>query len=99
MERSTQRVVDGARRSDAAGAALAEIHRISHHLADLIRGISATAGEQTTLADRVAHNIDSILTVTEHTRQGTQMTASSVQELATLANELGSAIDRFRIDS
>ncbi len=99
MERSTQRVVDGARRSDAAGAALAEIHRISHHLADLIRGISATAGEQTTLADRVAHNIDSILTVTEHTRQGTQMTASSVQELASLAAELGSAIDRFRIDS
>lgn len=99
MERSTQRVVDGARRSDAAGSALAEIHRISHHLADLIRGISAAAGEQTTLADHVAHNIDSILTVTEHTRQGTQMTASSVRELAALANELGGAIDRFRIEA
>lgn len=98
MERSTQRVVDGARRSDAAGAALAEIRRISHHLSDLIRGISTTAGEQTTLADHVAHNIDSILTVTEHTRQGTQMTASSVSELATLATELGGAINRFRID-
>jgi twitching motility protein PilJ len=98
MERSTQRVVDGARRSDAAGSALAEIRRISHHLADLIRGISAAAGEQSTLADHVAHNIDSILTVTEHTRQGTQLTASSVQELAALANELGGAIDRFRID-
>ncbi len=99
MERSTQRVVDGARRSDAAGSALAEIRRISHHLADLIRGISAAAGEQTTLADHVAHNIDSILTVTEHTRQGTQMTASSVRELAALANELGGAIDRFRIEA
>jgi twitching motility protein PilJ len=99
MERSTQRVVDGARRSDVAGAALAEIRRISHHLADLIRGISATSGEQTTLADHVAHHIESILTVTEHTRQGTQMTASSVRELASLATELGSAIDRFRIDS
>ncbi len=99
MERSTQRVVDGARRSDAAGSALADIRRISHHLADLIRGISAASGEQTTLADHVAHNIDSILTVTEHTRQGTQMTASSVRELAALASELGGAIDRFRIDS
>jgi twitching motility protein PilJ len=98
MERSTQRVVDGARRSDAAGSALAEIRRISHHLADLIRGISAAAGEQSSLADHVAHNIDSILTVTEHTRQGTQLTASSVRELATMANELGGAIDRFRID-
>jgi twitching motility protein PilJ len=99
MERSTQRVVDGARRSDTAGSALAEIRRISHHLADLIQGILSTAVEQTTLADHVAHNIDSILTVTEHTRQGTQMTASSVSELAVLANELGGAIDRFRIDS
>ncbi len=99
MERSTQRVVDGARRSDNAGAALAEIHRISQHLADLIRGISSAAGEQTSLADHVAHNIDSILTVTEHTRQGTQMTATSVSELALLADELGGAINRFRIDA
>ena len=99
MERSTQRVVDGAQRSDSAGAALAEIHRISQHLADLIRGISAAAGEQTSLADHVAHNIDSILTVTEHTRQGTQMTAASVSELALLADELGGAINRFRIDT
>ena len=98
MERSTQRVVEGAQRSDSAGAALAEIHRVSQHLADLIRGISAAAGEQTTLADHVAHNIDSILTVTEHTRQGTQMTAASVSELALLADELGGAINRFRID-
>ncbi len=97
MERSTQRVVDGARRTDSAGAALAEIRRVSQHLAELIRGISGAAGEQTTLADHVAHNIDSILTVTEHTRQGTQMTATSVQELAALAVDLGSALDRFRI--
>ncbi len=98
MERSTQRVVDGARRTDSAGSALAEIRRISQHLAELIRGISSAAGEQTTLADNVAHTIDSILTVTEHTRQGTQMTATSVQELAALAVDLGSAIDRFRIE-
>lgn len=98
MERSTQRVVDGARRTDSAGAALAEIRRISQHLAELIRGISSAAGEQTILADNVAHTIDSILTVTEHTRQGTQMTAASVQELAALAVDLGSAIDRFRIE-
>ena len=99
MERSTQRVVEGAQRSDSAGAALGEIHRISQHLADLIRGISAAAGEQTALADHVAHNIDSILTVTEHTRQGTQMTAASVSELAHLAEELSGAINRFRIDA
>ena len=68
-------------------------------MSDIIGEITAAAGEQTTLADHVAHNIDSILTVTEHTRQGTQMTATSVRELAALANELGGAIDRFRIEA
>jgi twitching motility protein PilJ len=97
MERSTQGVVEGTRLSDAAGHALADIRRISHHLAELIRGISASSVEQASLADGVARNIDSILTVTEHTRHGTQQTASSVQELGELASELEVAIARFRI--
>jgi twitching motility protein PilJ len=97
MERSTQGVVEGTRLSDAAGHALADIRRISHHLAELIRGISASSVQQASLADGVARNIDSILTVTEHTRHGTQQTASSVQELGEMASELEVAIARFRI--
>jgi twitching motility protein PilJ len=97
MERSTQGVVEGTRLSDSAGHALADIRRISHHLAELISGISASAVEQASLADGVARNIESILTVTEHTRHGTQQTASSVQELGELASELERAIARFRI--
>ncbi len=97
VERSTQGVVEGTRLSDTAGAALADIGRISHHLAELIQGISSSAQEQSTLADHVARNIDSILTVTEHTRHGTQMTASSVQELGALAEAMSQAIARFRI--
>lgn len=99
MEHSVQRVVDGKQQSDAAGTALAEIRRISRHLADLIDGISSATREQSGLADHVARNIDSILTVTEHTRQGTQMTATSVQELAGLAEGLGQSLDRFRISA
>lgn len=97
MEHSVQRVVDGKQRSDGAGAALAEIQRVSQHLAELISGISGATREQSALADHVASHIDSILTVTEHTRQGTQMTASSVEQLAALADGLGRALDRFRI--
>jgi twitching motility protein PilJ len=97
MEKSTQGVVEGARLSDAAGAVLSDIRRISHHLAELIEGISASTTEQTALADGVARNIDSILTVTEHTRQGTQQTAGSIQELSMLADELKRAVSRFRI--
>ena len=97
MEKSTHGVVEGARLSDAAGTALADIRRISQHLAELIAGISGSATQQAAVADAVTRNIDSILTVTEHTRHGTQQTASSVQELADLAKALERAIERFRI--
>ena len=97
MEKSTQGVIEGTRLSDAAGAVLADIRRISHHLAELIQGISSSTTEQATLADGVARNIDSILTVTEHTRHGTQQTASSIQELSLLADALKHAVARFRI--
>ena len=97
MERSTQGVVEGARLSDAAGSVLADIRRISNHLAELITDISRSAQQQALVSDSVSRNIDNILTVTEHTRHGTQQTAESVQELAQLARSLERAIERFRI--
>ncbi len=97
MEKSTQGVVEGARLSDSAGTVLAEIRHISQHLAELIHGISNSTMAQSSLADGVAKNIDSILTITEHTRNGTTQTANAVHELLILAEELKSAVARFRI--
>ena len=97
MEKSTQGVVEGARLSDSAGSVLSEIRHISQHLAELIHGISTSTMAQSSLADGVAKNIDSILTITEHTRNGTTQTANAVQELLVLADELKSAVARFRI--
>jgi twitching motility protein PilJ len=37
--------------------------------------------------------------VTEQTRQGTRQTALSIQELATLAQELKDSVSRFRVVS
>jgi twitching motility protein PilJ len=97
MERSTQGVVEGARLSDMAGTVLADIRRVSQHLAELIADISSSAQQQALVSDSVSRNIDSILTVTEHTRHGTQQTAGSIQELAELAKALENAIQRFQI--
>ena len=49
------------------------------------------------LADEVARSMDRILAITGQARQGAQMTATSVQELAAQADELRGAIARFRI--
>ena len=97
MEKSTQGVVEGARLSDAAGAALADISRVSNRLAELIQGISFAAGLQATSANGVAHNMQHILSVTEHTQAGTRQTAHSIRQLAALAQELKNSVSRFRV--
>jgi twitching motility protein PilJ len=97
MEKSTQGVVEGARLSDAAGAALADIRRVSNRLAELIQGISNATEEQATSANGVAQNIQHILTVTEQTAEGTQQTAQSIRELSRLAEELKNSVARFRV--
>ncbi|HEX8405844.1 MAG TPA: methyl-accepting chemotaxis protein [Duganella sp.] len=99
MEKSTQGVVEGARLSDAAGAALNDISQVSNRLAELISGISLATGQQATSANGVARNIQHILTVTEQTQDGTQQTAQSIQQLSVLAQELKDSVARFRIAS
>jgi twitching motility protein PilJ len=90
-------VVEGARLSDAAGAALLDIRRVSNQLAELIQEISVATERQARSASGVAGNIQNILTVTEHTQQGTQQTAHSIQELSKLAEELKNSVSRFRV--
>ncbi|WP_332877286.1 methyl-accepting chemotaxis protein [Massilia sp. S19_KUP03_FR1] len=97
MEKSTQGVVEGARLSDAAGAALNDISRVSNRLAELIQGISFATELQATSANSVAHNIQHILSVTEQTQDGTQQTAQSISQLALLAQELKNSVSRFRV--
>ncbi|MDB5762757.1 MAG: methyl-accepting chemotaxis protein [Herminiimonas sp.] len=97
MEKSTQGVVEGAKLSDAAGAALSDIRRVSNQLAELIQGISSATEQQATSANGVAQNIQNILTVTEQTQEGTQQTAHSIRELSKLAEELKNSVSRFRV--
>lgn len=97
MEKSTEGVVEGAKLSDAAGAALSDIRRVSNRLAELIQGISSATEQQATSANGVAQNIQGILTVTEQTQEGTQQTAHSIRELSKLAEELKNSVSRFRV--
>ena len=99
MERSTQGVVAGTRLSDAAGNALGEIGRVSRQLSELIEDISRTTSAQTESATGVARNIGKILQFTEQTSQGTNQTAASILQLATLARELQHSVSRFKVSS
>jgi twitching motility protein PilJ len=98
MERSTQGVVEGAKLSDAAGAALADIDRVTRELSDLIVRISAEAQREAQLANGVAANIQHIFAVTEQTSDGTRSTAQMVRELSRTAEELRASVARFKVD-
>ena len=50
-----------------------------------------------TSANGVAHNIRHILSVTEHTQDGTMQTAQSIRQLTLLAQELKNSVSRFRV--
>ena len=97
MERSTQGVVEGARLSDAAGAALADIDRVTRELAELIERISAETSQEAESANEVAANIQHIFAVTEQTSEGTRSTAHMVRELARSAEELRASVARFKV--
>jgi twitching motility protein PilJ len=97
MEKSTQGVVEGAKLSDAAGQALANIGSVSRQLAELIEKISQDTSVQARSAGGVAQSIQHILTVNEETSQGTQKTADSISQLSALAQELKSSVARFKV--
>jgi twitching motility protein PilJ len=98
MERSTQGVVDGARLSDAAGAALNDIDRVTRELSELIERISRQALEEASSANVVAENIQHIFAVTEQTGDGTRSTAQMVRELSRTAEELRQSVARFKVN-
>jgi twitching motility protein PilJ len=98
MERSTQGVVEGARLSDAAGGALADIDRVTRELADLIERISGEASREAESANVVAANIQHIFAVTEQTSEGTRSTAQMVRELSRSAEELKASVARFKVE-
>ncbi len=97
MEKSTQGVVEGAKLSDAAGQALAEIGRVSQELAGLIQTISATTQAQAEMAKAVAHNMQDIQNITNQTTEGTKQTAVSIGQLANLAADLKGSVAGFKL--
>jgi twitching motility protein PilJ len=97
MENATRDVVEGARLSDAAGQALAEMGQVSMDAAHLIEQISTNTQEQATEAIQVAESMKDILAITEQTTRGTKQTAESVGQLADLAIELKGSVSGFKV--
>jgi twitching motility protein PilJ len=97
MEKSTTGVVEGAKLSDAAGQALAEIDHVTKNLATLIGQISSATQTQANATNKVAQNMQDILEITRQTTRGTQQAAGSIRDLAAVAQELKSSVSGFKL--
>ncbi|HEX6793638.1 MAG TPA: methyl-accepting chemotaxis protein [Casimicrobiaceae bacterium] len=97
MEKSTVGVVEGAKLSDAAGQALAEIQRVSRELAELIGRISAQTQRQSASVSDVTRGMQGILRISEETTEGTKQTNVSIGQLTKLAAELRSSVAGFKV--
>jgi twitching motility protein PilJ len=97
MEKSTVGVVEGAKLSDAAGQALADIQRVSHELAELIGRISAQTQRQSASVSDVTRGMQGILRISEETTEGTKQTNVSIGQLTRLAAELRSSVAGFKV--
>lgn len=97
MEHATLGVVEGARRSDAAGQSLTEIRDVTNRLSTLIGAIASDTREQVKVARQVASAMEGILKITEETSEGTRRSAASVGELGALAEELKGSVSGFKV--
>ena len=97
MERSTAGVVEGARRANATGDALEEIEEVSKRLEQLVSKISEVTRTQTRVTNKVAKNMEVILSITRQTTQGTSQNAGSVKQIAGYATELKASVSNFKV--
>jgi len=97
MEESTTGVVSGARLAEDAGEALREIESTSQQLAVLIQSITESARQQSLAASNVSDTMNVIQEITTQTSAGTNETATSIGNLADLANDLRNSVSGFKL--
>jgi twitching motility protein PilJ len=99
MEMSTAGVVSGASMAEDAGVALKEIESVNTELSNLIKGISDSTRQQSTVALSVSDSMNVIQEITLQTSEGTDETSTSLAALNELSGELGRSVSGFKLPS
>ena len=97
MEQTTSEVVGGAKRAQDAGVALEEIEGVSTSLAELIQNISNAARQQAASAGHVSNTMNVIQEITGQTANSTDITATSIRELAAMATQMRNSVEGFKL--
>ena len=98
MEEGIQEVIDVTDRAEQAKTALEDIIQVSNRIDTLVRSITADTVEQRENSRAVAQVMQSVELTAQATSQESQRVAGSLQSLVSIARDLLSSVERFRID-
>jgi len=99
MEDGTREVEVGAGLADQAGKALEAISNVVRQSAELVQEISLASKQQVRGTEGVANAMQIISGITRQTTQGARQTASTVNNMVKLSDQLNEALAQFRSQS
>lgn len=98
MEEGTQQVIEGTRRAEQAKHSLEDIIQVSSQIDNLVRSITSATVEQTETARSMAQVMQSVELTAQATSQEAQRVSDSLQNLVTVARDLQSSVERFKVE-
>jgi twitching motility protein PilJ len=99
MEEGIQQVIDVTERSEQAKQNLADIIQVSNKIDALVRSITADTVEQRENSRAVAKVMQEVELTAQATSQESQRVAGSLQHLVSIAKDLLSSVERFKVGS
>ena len=98
MEEGIQEVIEVTDRAEQAKTALEDIIQVSNRIDTLVRSITADTVEQRENSRAVEQVMQSVELTAQATSQESQRVAGSLQSLVSIARDLLSSVERFRIE-
>jgi methyl-accepting chemotaxis protein len=77
--------------------AIREILEATLNTTQLVNDITRTIGEQSLASNEIAHQVEMIAGMSEDNSKVIGRTASTTDDLSTLASKLSQSVDRFRL--
>jgi len=97
MDAGKEQAANCVSQSEEAEKALDVITHAVHEAYDRSSQIATAASEQSTVAHEISSNLESIVTISAQTTEGSKQTAESTNEVAKLAEELQQSVQEFKI--
>ncbi|MBF6030997.1 methyl-accepting chemotaxis protein [Pseudomonas sp. P115] len=97
MEEGVAQVDKGMAVTAEVERAIREILQATLKTTELVNDISRTIGEQSLASNEIAHQVEMIAGMSQSNSRVIATTASTTDELSSLAGELSQSVDRFRL--